>query len=121
SCVVTVAAVAWFTTAQPKADLKRWEKVGDGVYRSKDGPYSYALLNGDAALLIDATVPPDAVAELGAKSVEAVLLTHHHRDTARFAGEYRAKKVPVRAAKESGDYLTPESVSKFWKESVPLR
>ena len=38
-------------------------------------------------------MPPDAVAELGAKSVDSVLLTHHHRDIVRFAGEYRAKKV----------------------------
>ena len=119
--VLTVAAVAWFTAAEPKADLKHWEKVGDGVYRSKDGPYSYALVNGDRALLIDATAPPGAVKELGAKAVEAVLLTHHHRDAAAFAGEYRKVKVPVRAPKESADWLTPENVTKFWKDSVPLR
>ena len=65
--------------------------------------------------------PPDAVAELGAKTVEAVLLTHHHRDTAAFAARVPAKKVPVRAAKESADWLTPEGVAKFWKDSVPLR
>jgi glyoxylase-like metal-dependent hydrolase (beta-lactamase superfamily II) len=121
SCVITVAAIAWFTTAQPKAELKHWEKVGDGIYRTKEGPYSYALVNGDRALLIDATVPPEAVAELGVKTVEAVLLTHHHRDTATYASAYREKKVPVRAPKESTDYLLPESVAKFWKDSVPLR
>jgi glyoxylase-like metal-dependent hydrolase (beta-lactamase superfamily II) len=121
SCVVTVAALAWFTGAEPTAQLKRWEKVGDGVYRTKDGPYSYAVVSGDRAILIDATVPPDAVTELGVKTVEAVLLTHHHRDTAAFAGEYRKKGVPVRAAKESADYLKPEGVAKFWKEAVPLR
>ncbi len=121
SCVVTVAVVAWFTTAQPKSDLKYWEKVGAGVYRAKDGPHSYALVSGERVLLVDAAVPPDAVSELGAKTVEAVLLTHHHRDTAAFAGEYRAKKVPVRAPKESADYLTPEKVARFWQDSVPLR
>jgi glyoxylase-like metal-dependent hydrolase (beta-lactamase superfamily II) len=120
-CVITVAALAWFTTAQPEGDLKHWTQVGKGVYRSKGAPYSYALVTDGRALLIDATVPPSAVAELGAKSIEAVLLTHHHRDTARFAGEYRKAKVPVRAAKESADYLLPERVSKFWHDSVPLR
>jgi hypothetical protein len=49
------------------------------------------------------------------------LLTHHHRDTARYAAECRAKKAPARAAKESADYPEPEKVAKFWKESVPLR
>lgn len=121
SCVMTVALLAWFTRAQPKAELKHWEKVGDGIYRTKDGPYSYALLSGDRAILIDATAPPEAVAELGAKTIDAVLLTHHHRDTAAFASAYRAKKVPVRAPKESADYLTPENVAKFWKDSMPLR
>ncbi len=121
ACGVTVALVAWFSAAQPKGDLKHWDTIGEGVYRSKNGPHSYALISGDRVLLIDATVPPAAVAELGAKSVDAVLLTHHHRDTATFAHEYRAKNVPVRAAKEATEYLLPERVAKFWKDSVPLR
>ncbi len=121
SCAITVGLIAWFTSAQPKAELKHWEKVGDGVYRSKAGPHSYAILSGDRVLLIDATVPPDAVAELGARTIDAVLLTHHHRDTAAFASVYRAKKVPVRSPKESADWLLPENVAKFWKEAIPLR
>ncbi|MFM8274159.1 MAG: MBL fold metallo-hydrolase [Gemmata sp.] len=121
SCSVTLALLAWFTRAQTSDELKHWTKLGTGVYRTNENPYTYALVSGDGALLIDATVPPDVVAELGAKRVEAVLLTHHHRDTARCAEAYRAKKVPVRAPKESGDYLLPEGVAKFWKESVPLR
>lgn len=119
--VVTVAVVAWFTTAQPKGELAHWEKVSEGVYRSKAAPYSYALVSSDKALLIDATVPPDAVKELGVKSVEAVLLTHHHRDTAAFASEYRMAKVAVLAPKASADYLLPANVAKFWQDSVPLR
>src|SRR5262245_18771980 len=98
SCAVVVAAVAWFTTAQPKGELKHWEKIGDGVYRTKESPYTYALVNQDRVLLIDATVPPEAVAELGAKKIEGVLLTHHHRDTAAFAAEYRKKGIMVRAS-----------------------
>lgn len=119
--VVTVAAVAWFTAAQPKGELAHWEKVNGGVYRSKAAPYSYAIVSGDKAMLIDATVPPDGVKELGIKTVEAVLLTHHHRDTAAFASEYRKAKVAVRAPKASADYLLPDKVAKFWQESIPLR
>src|SRR5262245_30557858 len=121
SCAITITAVAWFTSAEPKAELKHWEKVGDGVYRTKASPFSYALLNGHTVLLNDATVPPGATEELGAQAIEAVLLTHHHRDTAAYAHEYRKAKVPVRAPKESADWLTPENVTKFWKDSVPLR
>jgi glyoxylase-like metal-dependent hydrolase (beta-lactamase superfamily II) len=121
SCVFTVAVVAWFTRAEPRAELKHWTRLAEGVFRTKDGPYGYALLSGDRVLLIDATVPPEAVDELGATTTDAVLLTHHHRDTATHASEYRVKKVPVRAPKESADWLTPENVARFWKESVPLR
>jgi glyoxylase-like metal-dependent hydrolase (beta-lactamase superfamily II) len=48
-------------------------------------------------------------------------LSHHHRDAAAFAAEYRKAGVPVRAPKESADWLTREGVAKFWNESVPLR
>src|SRR5262245_14393346 len=122
ACFAAVAALAWFTAADPKApELTRWEKVADGVYRTKAMPHSYALVDRDKALLIDATVPPDAVAELGAKTIETVLLTHHHRDSAEFAAEFRKKGVTVRAPKESAEWLTPENVNKFWKDSIPLR
>ncbi len=120
-CAGVVAAVAWITSAQPKGGLKNWQKIGEGVYRTKDAPYSYALVDRERAILFDATVPPGTVAELGAKTIDQVLLTHHHRDTAEFASEYRKKQVPVRAAKESADWLTPEAVAKFWKEAIPLR
>lgn len=121
TCVVTVAVIAWFTYAEPKAELKHWEKIGDGVYRTKNSPHSYAIVNAEKALLIDAAIAPDALTELGVTHIEVVLLTHHHRDTAAFASEYRAKKVPVRAAKASEDYLASEKVAKFWQDSVPLR
>jgi glyoxylase-like metal-dependent hydrolase (beta-lactamase superfamily II) len=122
ACASAVAALAWFTTADPKPDApKRWQKVVDGVYRTKEMPHGYALVDRGKALLIDATVSPDAVEELGVKTVEAVLLTHHHRDTAEFAADYRKKGVAVRAPKESAEWLTPEGVAKFWKDSIPLR
>jgi glyoxylase-like metal-dependent hydrolase (beta-lactamase superfamily II) len=122
SCFTAVAALAWFTAADPEpANLTRWERVADNIYRTKTMPYGYALVDRDKLLLIDATVPPEAVAELGVKTIDAVLLTHHHRDTAEFASAYCKKGVAVRAPKESAEWLTPVNVTKFWKDSIPLR
>ncbi|HVL14221.1 MAG TPA: MBL fold metallo-hydrolase, partial [Gemmata sp.] len=116
------ATAAWFSTARPApAELKVWQKLADGVYRTKDAPHSYALVTGDQAILIDATVPPESVGELGVKTVEAVFLTHHHRDTAAHFAEYRKKGAFVFAAREAAEWLTPDGVAKFWKESIPLR
>ena len=101
TCAALVAAVAWFSVSEQKPEtLKVWEKVLDGIYRSKESPHSYALVSGDKALLIDASVPPEALAELQVKTIETVLITHHHRDTVEFASEYRKKGVAVRAPKE---------------------
>ncbi len=77
-------------------------------------------MSGDRAILIDASLAPESLAELGVTNIEAVLLTHHHRDTVAFASEYRAKKFSSRR-KESAEFLTPENVAKFWKDSIPLR
>src|SRR5260221_10981265 len=114
-CVALVAAIAWLSQAGPKDEkLKSWEKVAGRVFRTKESPYSYALVYGEKAekaILIDATVPPKAVKELGVETIEAVLLTHHHRDTAAFAAEYRKAGVPVRASKDGADWLTPEGVA----------
>jgi glyoxylase-like metal-dependent hydrolase (beta-lactamase superfamily II) len=98
-----------------------WKEVAPGVLRSPGPPFGYALVDGDAALLIDAPCGPDGLTARGVKTIDAVLLTHHHRDTAAFAGRYLADKVPVRAPKGSAEWLTPDGVAKYWKESLPLR
>ena len=122
ACLAVVAAAGWLSRAGSQGDKPRdLDEVARGVYRSKTAPHSYAVVSGKRAVLIDATVPPDAVAPLGVEVIDAVLLTHHHRDTAAFAAEYRKKGVAVRAAKESAEWLTPAGVAKFWAESIPLR
>src|SRR5262245_57051743 len=69
-----VAAVAWLTHARPEnAPLQHWDKVIDGVFRTKEAPHTYAVVTEKKAVLIDATVAPEKVKELGA-AVEAVLL-----------------------------------------------
>ena len=122
ACTAAVAGFAWIVSAGSRnAALTAWDKVTDGIYVSKARPHSYAVLDRDRAIVIDATVPPEALNELGVKSIEAVMLTHHHRDAVPFAAEYRKKEIAVRAPKESSEWLAPEAVAKFWKKSLPLR
>jgi glyoxylase-like metal-dependent hydrolase (beta-lactamase superfamily II) len=121
-CVGVVTAAAW--VAGRGGDERRpggWTEVAPGVLRSPGLPAGYALLSGEHALLIDAPHGPDGLAEHGVKAVDAVLLTHHHRDTAAAAGAFLAKRVRVRAPRAAAPWLTPEGVAKYWKESLPLR
>lgn len=121
-CVAAFGLIGWLSRAEQKpAELVHWERVTDGVYRSKIGPHGYAIVAEKKAILIDATVPPDAVRELGVDTIAGVYLTHHHRDTAAFTAEYRKKKVDVYAPRESVEWLDPKAVAKFWAESIPLR
>ena len=122
SCASFVTIFSWFTSTYLNADsLNCWEKVSEGIYRTKSTPHGYALIDRDKALLIDASVAWEIVEELGVKKIDIVLLTHHHRDAVPFAAEYRKKGVSVRAPKESAEWLSPEQVEKFWKDSIPLR
>lgn len=98
-----------------------WTEVAPGVFRSPGLPAGYALVDGGAALLIDAPAPADGLRARGVKTIDAVLLTHHHRDTCAAAGAFLSARVPVRAARESAEWLTPEGVRKYWQESLPLR
>ncbi len=99
-CVAALLVVAWVS--------------------GRDRP-GYALVSGGRALLIDAAALPDGLKGHGVKTVDAVWLTHHHRDSAAFAGRYLADGVAVRAPKASVPWLTPDGVKKYWKESLPLR
>src|SRR5262249_8160775 len=122
-CLGVLGAAAWLGGAgqgkdKPPAD---WTEVTTGVWRSRELPAAHALLDGGAALLIDAPRRAAGLDKLGVKKVEAVLLTPPHRDTCAAAGAYLADRVPVRAAKASAEWLTPEGVRKYWQESLPLR
>jgi glyoxylase-like metal-dependent hydrolase (beta-lactamase superfamily II) len=92
-----------------------------GVYRSPGSPAGYALISGDKALLIDAPSAADGLKARGVKKIDVVLLTHHHRDGLAAIEGYLKDKVAVRAPAASAPWITPEGVSKFWKESLPLR
>jgi glyoxylase-like metal-dependent hydrolase (beta-lactamase superfamily II) len=121
-CGLTLAAAAWVAGREAGERAPGgWAEVAPGVLRSPGWPAGYALVAGDRALLIDAPCAPDGLAARGIRTIDGVLLTHSHRDTAAWAGRHRAGGVPVRAAKASAEWLTPEGVRKYWRESLPLR
>jgi glyoxylase-like metal-dependent hydrolase (beta-lactamase superfamily II) len=120
--LLVVATAAWLGGAGPGGKQPAvWVEVAPGLLRTAGMPFGYALLNGDRALLVGA--PRTAVDALpsGVRKIDAVLLTHHHRDVCVAAERFLAAGVPVRAPKASAEWLTPEGVRKHWKESLPLR
>ncbi len=68
ACLLLLTAAAWWGSHVEGGGRGPvgWEEVLPGVYRSAGQPAGYALVDGDAALMIDA--PRDA-AGLGAKKV----------------------------------------------------
>src|SRR6516164_7812211 len=111
-CVVVLAAAVW--VGVPKAEdgkpANAWTQVAPGVFRSPGMPAGYALVAGERALLLDAPHDAEGLKAHGVRKIDAVLLTHHHRDTAAFAGRFLAERVPVRAARAAAEWLTPEGV-----------
>jgi glyoxylase-like metal-dependent hydrolase (beta-lactamase superfamily II) len=122
-CLAVVGAAAWFGSAglDDKSSADTWTEVVPGVWRTAHLPAGHALVDGDTALLIDAPRNASGLKAHGVRKVDAVLLTHHHRDTCAAMGELQSAGVPVRAPKTSVDLLKPESVRKYWQTSIPLR
>jgi glyoxylase-like metal-dependent hydrolase (beta-lactamase superfamily II) len=121
-CVLALATAAWVAgrdRATPRAD--GWAEVVPGVLRSPGLPAGYAVVARDRALLIDAPAGPEGLAARGVRKVEAILLTHHHRDTAACSARFLADGVPVRAPRASAEWLQPPDVRKYWREALPLR
>src|SRR5262249_455175 len=59
-----------------------WTRISQHLYQFTDTCNVYAVVDGEAALLIDAGAGPalDDLQEIGVRRVEWVLHTHHHRD-----------------------------------------
>lgn len=123
ACLLLVAVCGWWAGRLDVSGqgVGGWTVVAPGVLRSPGLPAGYALIDGDRALLIDAPAPPDGLARHGVRTVEGVLLTHHHRDGLAALPAYLAKSVRVRAPKASAAWLAPEKVRQFWAEALPLR
>jgi glyoxylase-like metal-dependent hydrolase (beta-lactamase superfamily II) len=122
-CLLVVSLAAWIGSrgAGDRPRTGGWAEVAPGVLRSPGLPAGYALVAGEHALLLDAPAGAEGLQAHGVKKIDAVLLTHHHRDTAAFAGRFLADGIPVRAPRASAPWLTPEGMRKYWKESLPLR
>jgi glyoxylase-like metal-dependent hydrolase (beta-lactamase superfamily II) len=126
-CLLAVGVAGWLGRAGPREQAAGgpWREVhSDGplaVYRADGTPAAYLLRVRDRALLIDAPGGPDRLRPPAGVSVEAVLLTHHHRDTVAGVGGWLKAGIPVRAGKRSAEWLAREGVARFWKESIPLR
>lgn len=120
-CLIAVGLAAWFGRAKEgdKQDTG-WIEVAPGILRTASLPAGYALVDGKSALLIDAPQDGASLKAKGVDKIEGVLLTHHHRDTCVAAAKLMAQRVPVRAARTAAEWITPDSVRKFWQGAVPL-
>jgi glyoxylase-like metal-dependent hydrolase (beta-lactamase superfamily II) len=121
-CLTFVLVAAWFggaadTDKKPAA----WVEVAPGIWRTPRFPAGYALVDGANALLIDAPQDADGLRATGVKTIDGVLLTHHHWDTCAAAEQYLAAKVSVRAPHKSAEWLTQDGVRKHWQDNIPLR
>lgn len=121
-CILLFALAGWLgSAAQDAKKAAAWTEVSPGVLRSPGLPAGYALVEGGAALLIDAPHPPEGLKTQGIEKIEAMLLTHHHADTCGAASQLLAERIPVRAPQKAAEWLMPEAVRKHWQESIPLR
>jgi glyoxylase-like metal-dependent hydrolase (beta-lactamase superfamily II) len=122
-CLAVTAAAAWFggPGGSDRTLPPTWKWVYPSVARTPGEPAGYALVEGDAVLLIDAPGNAETYKALSMHKIEMVLLTHHHRDTCAGVGALLAGGVKVRAPKASAEWLSTEGVKKYWQESLPLR
>lgn len=121
TCVALMMAAAWLGRAeQLRKEASDWTVVAPGVWRAPGPVAGYALVADGEALLIDAPHPPDGLAAHGVKRIAHVLLTHYHRDLLAALPSYLGQAT-VRAPKKADEWLRPDAVRKYWKESLPLR
>ncbi len=122
-CAAVLAAAAWVGNDKTpeRESAAGWQRVTNGVYRSPGPTAGYALVAGEHALLIDAPDEAEALKAHGVRTIDAVLLTHHHRDSAAAASRFLDRRVPVRAPRASAEWLTPDGVRAYWRTSLPLR
>ncbi len=119
SCVALLLTIAWWARGAPQET--RWREVAPGVWRSAGLPCGYALIDGDAALLIGAAREMDwrGLKSLNVRRIERCLLTHAHRDTSALVPELIADGVAVQAPKASAEWLHSEGVRRFWSACLP--
>src|SRR5262245_12478874 len=75
--VVVFAGIAWLRGDKPAPP---WVQVAPGVWRSTAAPFGHALESDGHALLIDAPHDLKSIQNATIKTIDGVLLTHHHLD-----------------------------------------
>ena len=120
-CLLVVTAAAWMRTTATQPSAPDWTEVLPGVLRSPGLPGGYALVDGSEAILIDGPHETSGLAKHGVKTISGVYLTSYHRPVCAQIGSLLEKKVPVHAPKAAQEWLSPEGVRKYWRESLPLR
>ncbi len=124
---LSLAAAALFVLAamyagraqNVRSETAAWVQAAPGVWRSPGSVAGYALIDGDRALLVDMPVATEGLAALGVRKVTGVLLTHYHRDVCAALATL-ARGTPVRAPTKAAEWLAPDRVRKYWRESIPL-
>jgi glyoxylase-like metal-dependent hydrolase (beta-lactamase superfamily II) len=118
--LIAMLAAAWLGAGQPGAVAGAWTEVAPGILRSRGTPAGHALVDGTAALLVDAPegalLPPK-----GIDKIEGVLITHYHRGVCAALGRFLEKGIQVRAPEGADEWLSPAGVRKYWQTSLPLR
>lgn len=92
-----------------------WEPLSEHLYLLRDTCNVYALVDGDAALLVDAGsgAALDLLPALSARRIEWVLHTHHHRD--QCWGDPRLLAAGVQLAVPEHERHLFEKAELFWQ------
>jgi glyoxylase-like metal-dependent hydrolase (beta-lactamase superfamily II) len=119
-CVSVLVVAGWLGRAGQEKTKSGWTEIAPGVLRSPGPVAGYALVVGDKALLIDAPAESGDLAKHGVRRIDGVLLTHYHRCVC--AGLFDLPKdVKIQAPEKAEEWLSPKSIEKYWRESLPLR
>ncbi len=95
--------------------MSRFEKVTTNLFRVRGRTHGYVLKQDSQALAIDPPLGdwPDHLGEIGVDRIDAVLATHHHRDTLAHAGLLVKRGAVLAAPAAEVDRI--EAVDTFWK------
>lgn len=110
--------------------MSGWQPVASGLWRFEDTCNVYALVDGEAALVVDCGSAAwlDSLGELGVARVDQVWFTHAHRDQCQGAARLAELGVPLRFPAAARAWLDPAQRPDFhlptpchWRYPWPFR